>query len=182
MSVNYCLIQISPEELKTFGEQASTCSAFVEEMAEHFGLQKLDEPIDRMLYIDEFTKSLLTDLRAIHSPFEPINRALMFPSHVLDYAGYACNGVGFHTVDEVKSLSESLDKFAEANLQALLASRPHAHVQDLQAHFQYVHLLGAESMDDNEAVQQYQRAWFDRVVEFFGKVSRQGDAVLLICC
>jgi hypothetical protein len=187
MSVDVRLIQVSPEQLATLEKQPPTLQTFVEEMGEHLGLQKLDEPIDRLLCIEEFARSLLTDLAPLRSPFEPIHRAIMFPSHTFDGVGYEY-GIGFHTADEVRLLYESLDSFPQANLQALVESRlaslrevySEADFQYLRTYFQGIHLAGAERMDIGEAVRQYQQVCFERLVAFFKQASQQGSAMLLL--
>lgn len=192
MSVNTWLIQVSPEQLVTFEAQPAILLAFVENMAESYTTapveEKIDKPIERTLYIGKFARGLLTDLKPIHSPFEPIHRAIMFPSHIFDGVGYEYGGIGFHTADEVKSLCESLNGFPQASLQALLESElatlrevySEADYEYLRTFFQRIHLAGVERMDIGEAVRQYQQVCFERLVAFFKQASQQGNAVLLI--
>ncbi len=112
----------------------------------------------------------------------------MFPSHTFDGVGYEYGGMGFHTAGEVRSLYESLNRFAQASLQALLELRlaslsgaySEADFQHLRTYFQRLHLAGAEQMDIGEAVRQYQQVCFERLVRFFKQVSQQGNPVLLI--
>jgi len=190
MSVNAWLIQVSPEQLATFEEQQATLLAFVEDMGESYAIApdvKIDKPIERALYIEEFAKSLLTDLKSTPSPFEPIHRAMMFPSHIFDGVGYEY-GIGFHTADEVKSLYGSLNGFPQASFQALLESRlasmrevySEADFQDLKTWFQRIHLARVDRMDIGEAVRQYQQVCFERLVTFFKQASQQGNAMLLL--
>jgi hypothetical protein len=191
MSVNVWLIQIPPEQLATFQEQPAILLAFVEDMGESRATAldaEIDEPIEHTLYIEEFARSLLTDLKPIHSPFEPIHRAMMFPSHIFDGMGYEYGGFGFHTADEVKSLYESLNGFPQASLQTHLESKlasmrevySEADFQHLKTYFQRIHLAGAEHLDVGEVVRQYQQVCFERLVAFFKQASQQGNAVLLI--
>jgi len=192
MSVDVWLIQVSPEQLATFEEQPAILLAFVEDMGESYATapveEKIDKPIERTLYIGEFARFLLADLKPIHSPFEPIHRAFMFPSHTFNGVGYEYGGIGFHTADEVKSLYESLNGFPQASLQALFESRlatlrevdSEADFEHLRTFFQRIHLAGVERMDIGEAVRQYQQVCFERLVTFFKQASQQGNAVLLI--
>ncbi len=187
MSVDVCLVQVSPEQLASFEEQPAALTSFVEEVADGLSPQKLDDPIGRLLYVEEFAKSLLTDLVAAHSPFEPIHRAIIFLSHTLGNVGSEYGVTGFHTAEEVRSIYESLDSFAQADLQALVHSRlallrnsySEADLEYLRAYFQHIHLV-AEQTDIGEAVRQYQQVCFQRLVAFFKQASQQDNAMLLI--
>ncbi len=171
MSIDSCLIRITALELKTLQEQPDSLSLFVESLEDYSALldRKHDDPINRVLYVDEFTLSLLTDMYPLETPFAPLNRALRLGSHILDGAEYGMGIVLLHTGAEVKAISDELSRFPEQDLRA----RFEEHAADFR-------LAATGYLESDEAILQYQAVHFRRLVTFFQAAAHQDDAMLVL--
>ena len=144
---------------------------FIEDLEEHatFFNPRLTDPVDRVLYVDEFTLSLLTDMYPLETPLAPLNRALRLGSHILDGAQYGVGGVLFHGADEVRAISKELTQIPESDLCVFYEE----HATDFR-------LAAKGYLESDEAILKYQKAHSRRLVAFYQTAARQGNAMLLI--
>ncbi len=171
MSIDSCLIRVTSLELKSLQDQPESLPIFIQDLDKRsaFYTAKLADPVDRVLSVEEFTLSLLTDLYPLETPLAPLNRALRLGSHLLDGAHYGAGVVLFHTAEEVRVISEQLSQIPERDLRALF-----------QEHAEDFRLAAAGYLDTDAAILEYQRAHFRQLVAFYQKAADQSNAMLLI--
>ncbi len=169
MSVDTCLVRVTALELKGLERHPESFTSFISDLRDKtvFFNPNLDDPVERVLYVDEFTRSLLTDMTALEEVFEPLNRALMFGGHVL--GGESIGPAVYHTADDVKAISSDLTDFAGENLQALVFR-----------HAAEFRIAAVGFLNNDEAILAYQKAHFDRVCTFYRDAAQQSDAMLLL--
>ncbi len=171
MSVEACLIRVTPPELKQLQDQPDSLDALIENLQEHsvFFNPNLDDPVERVLYVNEFTLSLLTELDNDSTPLAPLNRALIFGNHVLEGAAYGMGEVLFHTPEEVQVLARELSRLPESELRPRFESRA--------ADFR---LAAQGYLEGDDAILQHQQGHFKRLVEFYRGAAQEGDAMLVL--
>lgn len=169
MSVDTCLVRVTALELRELERHPESFTAFISDLRDNtvFFNPNLDDPVERVLYVDEFTRSLLTDMTALEEVFEPLNRALLFAGHVL--GGESIGQAAFHTADEVQALSREIADFPEENLRALISK-----------HAPEFRISATGFLNGDEAILAYQKAHFDRLSTFYRHAAQQGDAMLLL--
>ncbi len=169
MSVDTCLVRVTALELKGLERHPESFTSFISDLRDKtvFFNPNLDDPVERVLYVDEFIRSLLTDMTALEEVFEPLNRALMFGGHVL--GGESIGPAAFHMADEVKGISRELADFSEGNLRELVFK-----------HAAEFRMVTVGFLDSDEAILAYQKGHFDRLSAFYRGAAQQGDAMLLL--
>ncbi len=157
MSVDSCLVRVTSDELAQLQADPSllhTPGSAIEERIQVLPSpdqwRMPSEPLGLSLFVDEFTRSLLTDFLDANSPLDPINRAVMFPSQFID------GEVGYHTPAEVQSLAQELLGLPVEILDAWFQPRAKDALK-----------VGGYFFKSIEDLLDYQHAQFRRLVAFY---------------
>lgn len=118
--------------------------------------------------MDEFTVSLISHPFWEDTPFELLNRAIVYGSQILEGAVYGMGGVIYHAPDEEQAIAEELQRFP---------------LEVLRTHFQdnadHLRMAASEFCKTDEAILEYQKARFSELVAFYQAAAREGNAVLI---
>jgi hypothetical protein len=161
---------VNPRQLKGLEAKPESLATIIEEMRERdvFFNPRLCDPLDRALYTDEFTLSLLTDLFPMEPPLQPLNEALVVADHILEGACYGYGAVLYHPTGEVQELAHALNRISEGDLRERAEQVREAGVS------------GPADWEDQPSLEKYQQAHFDRVRAFYREAAQHGDAILVL--
>ncbi|HEU5103441.1 MAG TPA: hypothetical protein VFU22_30680 [Roseiflexaceae bacterium] len=185
MSVEYCLVRMAPhdfEELRqqpsilhdlmdTFYQAASDKSQdrlYVDSRDVFAGSVLIVPAALRMLYVDEFTTSLLVDFMDERSA---VFAALIGwgDAQPLESVQYGHGAISYYAPDDVRIVALKLSAYPHALLEARL-----------RKHADRFRLAAAGYFDGDQAILAHQHTFADLLCAFYDQAARDGDVVLLL--
>jgi hypothetical protein len=167
MSVDTKLYQVTQEELELFSKDKSAFLAFQEEVADSYFFPTTPPSADqRMMKIDEFSKSLLADSR---DDIYCVSIATTYGgNNPIKWGESMGTWMPYLSVDEVKKLAEELEAYPLEELFARLDGI----IEDTR-------INAAGFLDGDEAIRNYQIEQWNKVVEFYRRAADANRAVLV---
>ena len=168
MSVEPCILRVTPEEFARLRERPETLAAYIENGYET-GAFAFDwspaKPLSRMLHLDEFAMWLLTDF----DDDTPLCQALIgWDGPQLDEATHGHGAVFYSDPQRVVEIAGALAAMPENHLRERFESR----AEDFRR--------SASGFADDDAILAHQRIHMQRLLEFYRRAAEQGDFILLM--
>lgn len=182
MSVEYCVVRVAPQTFERIQQQPEILQDLMEEfqMPQSAAREKIDardviRGIDfadpdavRMLYVDEFTTSLLVDFMDEGSAlFKAL--AGWEDAHILSGVRYGYGEITYYFPEEVKKVSIELDAYPDTLLEARLNNGADR-----------FRIAAAGYFEDDRAILAHQHLFARFLRRFYGSAARDGDFVLLL--
>lgn len=185
MSVEYCVVRIPPLEFEQLQHQPDVLQDLMDEFystAAEESQEKgyvdsrravTDSPVIapaviRILYVDEFTTSLLVNFMEEDSPFF-VGVAGWGKAHILDGVSYGYGDISYYTPEEAKTVASSLNTYPDE----LLDERFRERADDFR-------IASAGYLKDDQAILAYQRMFANLLRRFYKEAAEDGDYVLLL--
>jgi hypothetical protein len=185
MSVEYCVLRVAPRMVEELRQQPSilqdimdafyTSSPDASQEQQHVdsrdvyrGLRRSVPSVFRMLYMDEFTTSLLVDFMDESSAFFA---ALVGwgSADRLEGVSYGYGDISFYAPQQASVIALELN----ATSNALLVGRFHEHASDFR-------LASSGYFADDQAILEHQSRFADLLRRFYTEAAHDGDSVLLL--
>jgi hypothetical protein len=169
MSVEPCLLRLTPDEWARLSARPSSLFGFIEDgcATGRFDLTtSAAKPAGRLLHLDEFAMWLLTGF----DEDTPACRALVgWDGQLLDGAHYGHGPVRYRPPSAVRAIVHELSGVEERDLDLRFEER----ADDFR-------LAAAGFFNGDGEIRAYQRSHFDRLREFYRDAAAAGDYVLLM--
>ena len=185
MSVEYCVVRIAPQTFEKLQQQPGRLQELMDEFyAAPSGGNLQKTSVDsrevirgtpavvalalRVLYLDEFTTSLLVSFMdessALFGAVVGWGRA-----HTLEGVSYGYGDISYYFPDEVKKIAAELNAYP----QRLLEERFHEEADNFR-------IAAAGYLKDDRAILEHQRLFADLLRRFYNEAAQMGDVVLLL--
>jgi hypothetical protein len=169
MSVEPCLLRLTPDEWARLTARPSSLFGFIEDgcaMGRFDFATSAAKPAGHMLHLDEYAMWLLTGL----SDDTPACRALVgWDAGLLDGAHYGHGPVRYRPPSTVKAIAHELSGVDERDLDLRFEDR----AEDFR-------LAASGLLHGDDEIRAYQRSHFERLRAFYGAAAAAGDYVLLM--
>jgi hypothetical protein len=185
MSVEYCVVRVAPcmvehlqqqpgilqdlvDDFYTLPPDGNQAKEYVDSRDVYRGLRSNMPLVLRMLYVDEFTTSLLVNFMDESSAFFAA-LAGWGSAHLLQGVSYGYGDISYYAPDEVKAVVLALN--AASN--ALLEARFNEYADDFR-------IASSGYFDDDQAILAHQRIFAELLRRFYAEAAQDGDCVLLL--
>ena len=169
MSVEPCIIRVTPGEFSALRERPGTLCDFIEDGYES-GAFNFDwepsGPLTRMLHLNEFATSLLA---GFDDETPPCRALFGWDEPLLLGASHGHGGVYYHDPERVRSVYSELVAVPQARLR-----------ERFEGGAEQFRLAASGVYDGDEKILALQMAHFRRLLEFYRGAAEQGDFVLLM--
>ena len=185
MSVEYCVVRVSPQGFESLQKQPALLQDLIDEFYTGPSGGELEKTYAdarevirgttagasrtlRMLYLDEFTTSLLVSFLDENSaPFNAV--AGWGRAHILQGLSYGYGHISYYVPDEVKTMASELKTYS----QTLLEMRFWEDAENFR-------LASAGYLRDDQAILAHQRFFADLLRRLYNQAVQAGDFVLLL--
>ena len=185
MSVEYCVVRVTPRIFKQLQQQPSILQDLMDEFYTTSSDKKREKvyvdsrdvfrgsriivpPVLRMLYIDEFTTALLVNFMDESSAYFA---ALVGwgNAQLLNGVSYGYGDISYYPPDDAKTVALKLNGY----LHTLLEARFREQADNFR-------VASAGYFDDDRAILAHQRTFADLLRRFYNEAVQDGDFVLLL--
>ena len=180
MSVDYCVVRVSPQPFQELQRQPDILQDMMEEFYSapkktHIdsrdvirGEDASSSAVLRMLYFDEFTTSLLVNLMGEESAFFLAVAGWGY-AHVLKGVSYGSGEISYYSPDEAAEVAHDLKAYPDAQLESRFREGADNY-----------RIASAGYFQDDQEILAHQLMFANLLRRFYAEAAQDGEFVLLL--